>query len=169
MIVSIGYAACHWCHVMEHESFEDSAVAALMNEHFVPIKVDREERPDVDQVYMEAAQLMTGRGGWPLNAITLPDGRPVFAGTYFPRNQWMSVLERIQKTYERNPERLEKIATQVTEGIRSTEPLVAATDQLYEASALDDIFRTLGNRSWIRNGAATGGHPNFRCRSTSSL
>ena len=143
MVVSIGYAACHWCHVMEHESFEDSAVAALMNEHFVSIKVDREERPDVDQIYMEAAQLMNGRGGWPLNAITLPDGRPVFAGTYLPKNQWMSLLEQIRQAYQREPDRLEKIASQVTEGIRSTEAFVApATDATYEPSLLDDIFRT---------------------------
>ncbi len=143
MIVSIGYAACHWCHVMEHESFEDSAVAALMNEHFVSIKVDREERPDVDQVYMEAAQLMNGRGGWPLNAITLPDGRPVFAGTYFPKDQWMSLLQKIQQSYEREPDRLEKIASQVTEGIRSTEAFVPpAADATYEASSLDAIFQT---------------------------
>ena len=143
MIVSIGYAACHWCHVMEHESFEDSAVAALMNEHFVSIKVDREERPDVDQVYMEAAQLMNGRGGWPLNAITLPDGRPVFAGTYLPKNQWISLLEQIQRSYEREPDRLETIATQVTEGIRSTEAFVPAdADVTYEASLLDDLFQT---------------------------
>ena len=143
IIVSIGYAACHWCHVMERESFEDSAVAALMNEHFVSIKVDREERPDVDQIYMEAAQLMTGRGGWPLNAITLPDGRPVFAGTYFPKNQWMSLLEQVRKSYEREPDRLEKIASQVTEGIRTTEAFISpATDAAYEASQLDNLFRT---------------------------
>ena len=143
MIVSIGYAACHWCHVMEHESFEDSTVAALMNEHFVSIKVDREERPDVDQVYMEAAQLMNGRGGWPLNAITLPDGRPVFAGTYLPKNQWISLLEQIQRSYEREPDRLEKIARQVTEGIRSTEAFVSpVADATYEASLLDNIFQT---------------------------
>ena len=143
MIVSIGYAACHWCHVMEHESFEDSAVAALMNEHFVSIKVDREERPDVDQVYMEAAQLMNGRGGWPLNAITLSDGRPVFAGTYLPKNQWMSLLEQIQQSYEQEPDRLETIASQVTEGIRSTEAFVTTDTELtYEASLLDSLFRT---------------------------
>ena len=81
LIISIGYAACHWCHVMEHESFEDEEVAAIMNEHFVCIKVDREERPDVDQIYMTAVQIMTQRGGWPLNAIALPDGRPIWAGT----------------------------------------------------------------------------------------
>ena len=84
MIISIGYAACHWCHVMEHESFEDTTIARIMNENFIPVKVDREERPDVDDVYMTACQLITGRGGWPLNAFAMPDGRPVWAGTYFP-------------------------------------------------------------------------------------
>ncbi|MEO6721408.1 MAG: thioredoxin domain-containing protein [Ferruginibacter sp.] len=89
VIISIGYAACHWCHVMERESYSDTAVARLMNENFVAIKVDREERPDVDQVYMNAAQLLNGNGGWPLNAIALPDGRPLYAATYFPKNEWM--------------------------------------------------------------------------------
>src|SRR5918992_943020 len=84
VLVSIGYSACHWCHVMERESFEDAEVAALMNEAFVPIKVDREERPDVDAIYMDAVQAMTGRGGWPLNAFLTPEGVPYFAGTYFP-------------------------------------------------------------------------------------
>ena len=80
IIVSIGYAACHWCHVMEHESFEDEEIATYMNDHFICIKVDREERPDIDQIYMNAVQLITGQGGWPLNCITLPDGRPVYGG-----------------------------------------------------------------------------------------
>src|SRR5215203_784903 len=84
VLVSIGYAACHWCHVMEHESFEDAAVAALMNQSFVCVKVDREERPDVDAIYMDAVQAMTGAGGWPLNAFVTPDGIPFWAGTYFP-------------------------------------------------------------------------------------
>src|ERR1043166_8082002 len=92
IIISIGYAACHWCHVMEKESFEDAVVARIMNEHFVSIKVDREERPDVDQIYMTAAQLITGSGGWPLNAFALPDGKPFYAGTYFPKNKWMEIL-----------------------------------------------------------------------------
>ncbi len=81
IIISIGYSACHWCHVMEHESFEDTSVAAIMNKHFISIKVDREERPDVDQVYMDAVQLISGQGGWPLNAFALPDGKPFYAGT----------------------------------------------------------------------------------------
>jgi len=93
LIISIGYAACHWCHVMEHESFEDTAVARIMNENFIPIKVDREERPDVDQVYMNAAHLVSGRGGWPLNAFALPDGRPFYAGTYYPKDQWIKTME----------------------------------------------------------------------------
>ena len=92
LLISIGYSACHWCHVMERESFEDEEVAALMNRHFVCIKVDREERPDVDQVYMHAVQLITGSGGWPLNCFALPDGRPFFGGTYFRKHQWMQLL-----------------------------------------------------------------------------
>src|SRR5690606_31670050 len=91
-LVSIGYSSCHWCHVMERESFVDAAVAERMNADFICIKVDREERPDIDQVYMAAVQLMTGRGGWPLNCFTLPDGRPIYGGTYFAAGQWMQVL-----------------------------------------------------------------------------
>src|SRR6188474_174105 len=84
IFLSIGYSACHWCHVMEHESFEDEATAALMNEHFVSIKVDREERPDVDAVYMDAVVALSGSGGWPLTVFLTPDGEPFFGGTYFP-------------------------------------------------------------------------------------
>ncbi|MFO0555846.1 MAG: thioredoxin domain-containing protein [Polyangiaceae bacterium] len=85
IFLSVGYAACHWCHVMEHESFEDEEVAALLNEHFVSIKVDREERPDIDAVYMTATVAMTGGGGWPMTVFMTPDGRPFFAGTYFSK------------------------------------------------------------------------------------
>ena len=85
IFLSIGYAACHWCHVMERESFEDEATAAFLNAHFVPIKVDREERPDLDQVYMAAVQAMTGGGGWPMSVFLTPDGRPFYGGTYFPK------------------------------------------------------------------------------------
>jgi uncharacterized protein YyaL (SSP411 family) len=84
ILLSIGYAACHWCHVMEHESFEDEETAKLMNERFVPVKVDREERPDVDGLYMEAVVTMTGHGGWPMTVFLTPDGRPFYGGTYFP-------------------------------------------------------------------------------------
>src|SRR3954454_15696528 len=84
VLLSVGYSACHWCHVMAHESFEDDATAALMNEHFVCIKVDREERPDVDAIYMEAVQAMTGHGGWPMTVLLTADGAPFYGGTYFP-------------------------------------------------------------------------------------
>ncbi len=119
MIVSIGYAACHWCHVMERESFEDSTVASVMNRDFISVKVDREERPDVDQVYINAVQLMTGGAGWPLNVITLPDGRPVWGGTYFKKDDWMARIQQIQELYESEPERLEDYASKLQEGIRS--------------------------------------------------
>ena len=89
VLVSIGYAACHWCHVMERESFEDEAIAARQNELAINIKVDREERPDVDEIYMQAVQLLRGQGGWPLNVFCLPDGRPFFGGTYFPPERRM--------------------------------------------------------------------------------
>ena len=121
LLVSVGYSACHWCHVMEHESFEDTAVARLMNEHFICIKVDREERPDIDQVYMNAVQLMTGGGGWPLNCFALPDGRPVYGGTYFPKQQWMSVLVALSDMYKQEPAKVEEYAAKLTEGIRKSE------------------------------------------------
>lgn len=113
LIISIGYSACHWCHVMEHESFEDEAVAKLMNTHFLPIKVDREERPDIDDVYMTACQMITGRGGWPLNAIALPDGRPIWAGTYFPKEKWMEILEQFRKIQQVQPSKLEDAARSI--------------------------------------------------------
>jgi uncharacterized protein YyaL (SSP411 family) len=128
LIISVGYAACHWCHVMEDESFEDSTVAAMMNQHFVSIKVDREERPDVDQVYMEAAQLANGRGGWPLNAIALPDGRPVFAGSYYPKEDWLRIIRQMAELYEKSPDRLELVAEQLTKGIRSENFLLSSSD-----------------------------------------
>ena len=101
LLVSIGYAACHWCHVMEHESFEDPEVAKLMNRWFVCIKIDREERPDIDQVYMAAVQRMTGQGGWPLNCFLTPDLKPFYGGTYYPprsgygRPSWTEVLKQL--------------------------------------------------------------------------
>lgn len=121
VLISIGYAACHWCHVMEHESFEDVEVAQYMNEHFVCIKVDREERPDVDQVYMTAAQLLTGRGGWPLNALALSDGKPFFAGTYFPKKNWMQMLRYFVDLQKNNPKSLIEQAQKATDGIKSVE------------------------------------------------
>lgn len=119
IIISIGYSACHWCHVMEHESFENDEVAAIMNAHFVNIKIDREERPDIDAVYMKAVQVMTGRGGWPMNVVTLPDGRPIWGGTYFRKNEWMTSLEKLQEIYTQNPETIFDYAQQLHEGLQS--------------------------------------------------
>src|SRR5262244_3831179 len=105
VLLSIGYSACHWCHVMAHESFEDEEIAKLMNELFVNIKVDREERPDLDQIYMSAVQIMTGSGGWPLTIFLLPNGEPIFGGTYFPpedrynRPGFLRVLQTIAEAY----------------------------------------------------------------------
>jgi hypothetical protein len=119
LIISIGYAACHWCHVMAEESFSDEAIAHLMNTHFVCIKIDREERPDIDRIYMEAAQLLSGRGGWPLNAFALPDGRPFHAATYFPPEQWMDALKQLSHLFQTGYPRILKAAETLTEGIRS--------------------------------------------------
>ncbi len=121
ILVSIGYSACHWCHVMERESFEDTAIARIMNERFVCIKVDREERPDVDQIYMDAVQLMTGRGGWPLNCFALPDGKPFFGGTYFRPEQWTQVLERVSDEFNKNKEKVYEFADRLTTGVQQNE------------------------------------------------
>jgi uncharacterized protein YyaL (SSP411 family) len=119
IIISIGYSACHWCHVMEHESFENNEVAQTMNQNFINIKVDREERPDVDVIYMKALQIMTGRGGWPLNIVALPDGRPVWGGTYFRKEEWISTLEKLQQIYQSNPEKMLEYAENLQDGINS--------------------------------------------------
>lgn len=128
IIISIGYAACHWCHVMEHESFEDVDVAKVMNDNFINIKIDREERPDIDQVYMSAVQLMTGQGGWPLNCITLPDGRPIYGGTYFPKDNWMQLLTKLAELYKSDPEKTIEYAESLTEGVKNSELITLNTD-----------------------------------------
>ena len=118
LVVSIGYSSCHWCHVMEKETFEDSGVASFMNEKFISIKVDREENPEIDNIYMTATQMMTGRGGWPLNVVCLPDGRPVYGGTYHTKEQWLEVLGKIQKVYENDKKQLYGLAEKVEKGIQ---------------------------------------------------
>ncbi len=136
VIVSIGYSSCHWCHVMEHESFEDTAVASVMNKNFICIKVDREERPDVDQIYMTAVQLMTGSGGWPLNCITLPDKRPIYGGTYFPKKNWVSLLDQLAVYYSKNEKDANEYAEHLTDGIRQAE-LVRINDDASSFSIND--------------------------------
>ncbi|HUX58169.1 MAG TPA: thioredoxin domain-containing protein [Bacteroidales bacterium] len=144
LIISIGYSACHWCHVMEHESYEDTTVARIMNEHFVGMKVDREERPDVDQVYMNAAYLVTGSGGWPLNVLALPDGKPFFAGTYFPKDKWIKVLDYFIDIRQKDPESLVDQADNITQGIKSIEniDLIKEVTILSEKN-LDEAFKNL--------------------------
>lgn len=131
LLISIGYSACHWCHVMERESFEDPEVAKVMNAHFVNVKVDREERPDVDHVYMTAVQLMTGRGGWPLNCIALPDGRPLYGGTYFPKDQWLRILQDVARLWESDPGRALEYATELTRGVQHADLLPAISAETY--------------------------------------
>jgi uncharacterized protein YyaL (SSP411 family) len=140
LLISVGYSACHWCHVMERESFEDEQIAQIMNAHFVCIKVDREERPDIDQIYMDAVQLMTGRGGWPLNCFALPDGRPLYGGTYFPPKQWVSVLHTLSQQWREQPDKALTYAERLTEAIQAMEDLAPAeTDDL--PGLRDDLAR----------------------------
>ncbi|MDP2723796.1 MAG: thioredoxin domain-containing protein [Bacteroidales bacterium] len=142
LIISIGYAACHWCHVMEHESFSDDEVAAFMNENFVCIKVDREERPDIDHIYMDAAQLINGQGGWPLNAFAMPDGKPFFAGTYFNKSRWMEVLKQISNYYKTDYEKVADYANKLAAGV-SSEPMdgkVTKQDQEFTTGEYDSLW-----------------------------
>jgi uncharacterized protein YyaL (SSP411 family) len=117
LLISVGYSSCHWCHVMEHESFENQEVAEVMNAYFVAIKIDREERPDIDAIYMEAVQLMTGRGGWPLNCFALPDGRPIYGGTYFPKENWISILKQLNNLWKTDRQKTIDYAEELSNGI----------------------------------------------------
>lgn len=137
ILISIGYSSCHWCHVMEHESFENEEVAAVMNANYINIKVDREERPDIDQIYMNAVQLMTGSGGWPLNCIALPDGRPIWGGTYFQKENWINALTQISKMYTEKPNEVIDYAVKLTEGVKNS-GLVTLNENVKEFS-VDDL------------------------------
>lgn len=157
VLISIGYSACHWCHVMERECFEQEDTAAIMNRYFVCIKVDREERPDVDQLYMDAVQMITGQGGWPLNCFTLPDGRPIHGGTYFPKTEWERVLKSLADFYEQRPDEAMAYATDLTNGIRKLSVIdIPKQQQLVEKEAiagaisklLDNVDTELGGFNW---------------------
>ena len=167
LFLSVGYSACHWCHVMERESFEDEAVARLLNAHYVSVKVDREERPDVDDVYMSAVQTMVGRGGWPLSAFLFPDGRPFFGGTYFPRDDrgrqagFLTILAKLAEVWRERREELargaDEIAGEVERAARITEragrsPLTSATGE-----ALTETLR----RTFDARHGGFGGAPKF--------
>ena len=147
IIVSIGYSSCHWCHVMEHESFENQEVADLMNAHFIAIKVDREERPDLDARFMNAVQLMTGQGGWPLNCIALPDGTPVWGGTYFSKEDWISALDQIAALWESDPEKVKEYGQNMREGLMQiVQESSASKANTFIPSDLEDVLVP-----WMRN------------------
>ena len=157
VIISVGYSACHWCHVMERESFEDTIAAKLMNEKYISIKVDREERPDVDNVYMNAVQLMTGSGGWPLNVVTLPDGRPIWGGTYFTKDQWINALEQISKLYNDDPERLISYADQLEEGVKSLDVInLNETTPDFNLNIMQDYLNTWSTKFDMEYGGSKG-------------
>lgn len=173
ILVSIGYSTCHWCHVMERESFENEEVAAYMNEHFVNIKVDREERPDVDQIYMEACQIISGSGGWPLNCFLLPDGRPFFAGTYYPpqaaynRPSWSQVLQNLSNAFHNRRDTVESQANRLVEVIQNSDTSLVGNQiegldrqQIFTPVLLQNIFHTLKSRFDTENGGF-GNAPKF--------
>ena len=156
ILVSIGYAACHWCHVMEHESFEDETTAALMNEHFVNIKIDREERPDLDHIYMDAVQAMTGSGGWPLNVFLTPDAKPFYGGTYYPPKQvynrpsWMEVLNGVANAFRDKRADIDAQAEQLTQHLISSngfgltnQAVDIAPDSLFTKEKVDEMFTNI--------------------------
>src|ERR1044071_9488255 len=124
VLLSIGYSACHWCHVMERESFENEKIAALMNELFVNIKVDREERPELDEIYMNAVQMLTGRGGWPMTVFLTPDGKPFYGGTYYPPEDrqgmpgFPRILTGIAQAYRDKPQEIQKSIDQILAGFQ---------------------------------------------------
>jgi uncharacterized protein YyaL (SSP411 family) len=165
LLVSIGYSACHWCHVMAHESFEDPAIAARMNEHFVCVKVDREERPDVDAVCMEACQTMTGQGGWPLNCFLTPEGAPFFAGTYYPPENrpgmpsWTTVLEAITDAWEGRREEVQEQGRRLSSALGGITNLPGDESAITEATLEAAVERLRESHDAERGGF--GGAPKF--------
>ena len=147
VLLSVGYSACHWCHVMAHESFEDEQTAALMNEHLVSIKVDREERPDVDSVYMAATQAMTGQGGWPMTVFMTPERDPFFCGTYFPRTQFQRLILGVAKAWGEDRGQVAAQASQIAAA-------------LAERAAGESAGHRGGSRhGGPRRGGGSGGRP----------
>ncbi|MBX2894381.1 MAG: thioredoxin domain-containing protein [Cyclobacteriaceae bacterium] len=148
ILVSIGYSSCHWCHVMEHESFENAAIADLMNEHFVCIKVDREERPDIDQVYMEAVQAMQQNGGWPLNVFLTPDQKPFYGGTYFPPQNWSQLLKQIDHTFKVKRKEIDESANDLAQHLQTSDlkRFAQSNDATFKQEQLDTMYQILLKR-----------------------
>src|SRR5207244_485066 len=161
----IGYSACHWCHVMEHESFENEEIAKLMNDNFVNIKVDREERPDLDQIYMTAVQMMTGQGGWPMTMFLTPEGVPFYGGTYFPPNDrynmpgFPRVLLSVAEAYRSQPEQVAQTVTSMLGELRRT-GLAEESHDLLTTEILDSAYRRIAKNYDDMNGGF-GGAPKF--------
>ncbi len=156
VLLSVGYSACHWCHVMAHESFEDDEVAAEMNRRFVNVKVDREERPDVDAVYMDAVQAMTGRGGWPMTVFLTPTGEPFYGGTYFPKPNFLQLLAAISDAWTTRREDLAKNTTALREAISRTarlRPTVELPGEAQLSRAVQALAASF-DREWGGFGAA---------------
>jgi uncharacterized protein YyaL (SSP411 family) len=150
IFLSIGYSACHWCQVMERESFEDEEVGRLLNEHFVAIKVDREERPDIDSVYMAAAQQMTGRGGWPLTILTTPEKKPFFAATYLPKRSrfgrmgLMEMLDQASQLWKKDRARVVNVGDEITDSLRSR--AVSSQSRALTEEVLQKAYKTLESK-----------------------
>src|SRR2546425_10479104 len=165
IFLSIGYSSCHWCHVMERESFEDERIAALMNERFVSIKVDREERPDLDEIYMAATQLLTGQGGWPNSVFLPPDLKPFYAGTYFPpdarwgRPGFADVLAAVSEAYRDKKEEVSRVAEEVAQKIRGLSAQSPSAQRL-SPSLLNRAFGEMAGRFDNAEGGF-GGAPKF--------
>lgn len=143
LIISCGYSSCHWCHVMEEETFSDPQVAEIMNQHFVCIKVDREERPDIDLIYLNAAKITSSNAGWPLNAFALPDGKPFYAATYFEKDKWVKLINYFIKLYKDQPEKVKEQAKKVSQGITEINAHVASFES--EVLPIDTILSALEN------------------------
>ncbi|MBS1681176.1 MAG: thioredoxin domain-containing protein [Bacteroidetes bacterium] len=149
ILVSIGYSSCHWCHVMERESFEKEEIAAVMNENFVCIKVDREERPDIDHIYMEAVQAMGAHGGWPLNVFLAPDQKPFYGGTYFPPQQWLKLLSQVAQTFKAKRAEINQSADELAKHLQTSDLQRFAKDNLedfFSKGELDNMFSILQNK-----------------------
>jgi uncharacterized protein len=170
LLISVGYASCHWCHQMEKESFMDTAVARIMNENFVCIKVDREERPDIDNIYMNACQLISGNAGWPLNAFALPDGKPFFAGTYYSKQSWISLLKNIANAYRQQHNKVMLQANALANGIANLElaVLTDTTNTIADKTFYQTLFDSLYQKLDLKYGGYKG-NPKFPFPSTTEF
>ena len=165
ILLSIGYSACHWCHVMEHESFENEEIAALMNDHFINIKVDREERPDLDEVYMNAVQMLTGRGGWPMTLFLTPEGKPFFGGTYFPPEDrygvqgFPSILSAVAKTYRERPEQVSANVDRIVDGLNRLS-VISVSQRKFSLDVIRGAAKQLAD-AYDHEHGGLGGAPKF--------